>query len=88
MTKRVYLFDGLNKGFNGIWDCQESPLEVGIYITPTASTEVEPPTFNGEEETCIWDGSQWVLTPIPKPVVATITPANSSQPISTGSQEF
>lgn len=94
MSKLVYLFDGLSPhndlttNYNGFWNCQESPLEPGVYLTPVYSTEIQPPTFDGAVETCIWDGSQWVLTPIPKPVISTTTPANSSQPISTGSQEF
>lgn len=58
MSKRVYLFDGKNNTYNGFWDCQESPLEFGVYITPTASTEIEPPIFT-EFQNCIWDGSEW-----------------------------
>ena len=58
MTKRVYLYDGENNAYNGFWDCQESPLEPGVYITPTASTEIEPPTFT-ELQTCNWNGSAW-----------------------------
>lgn len=60
MAKRVYLFDGIDNTYNGFWDCQESPLEPGVYITPTASTEIEPPTFT-ELQLCIWNGSEWNL---------------------------
>ncbi len=84
MSKKVYLFDGENNAYNGFWNCQESPLEPGIYITPTASTEIEPPTFDGLENTCTWDGTQWVLTPIPKPIVN--DSKNASQPTTSGTQ--
>lgn len=78
MAKRVYLFDGVNNAYNGFWDCQESPLEPGIFIKPLASTEIEPPTFNGLENTCTWDGAKWVLIPIIKPVI--IDPVIPAQP--------
>lgn len=92
MTKRVYLFDGLsmynnlNTNYNGFWNCQESPLEPGVYIIPTASTEIEPPIFDGLENTCTWDGTQWVLTPIPPPPQP--DPTASEQPTTTGTQEI
>ena len=78
MSKRVYLFDGLsihndlNTNYNGFWDCQESPLETGIFIIPTSSTEIEPPTFDGSIDTCTWDGIRWILTtiPIPPPLIS------------------
>jgi hypothetical protein len=77
MSKKVYLFDGLsvhnnlNTNYNGFWNCQESPLEPGVYITPVASTEIEPPTFDATIDTCTWDGTQWILTTIPisEPIV-------------------
>jgi hypothetical protein len=58
MSKRVYLFDGKDNAYNGFWDCQESPLEPGVYITPTASTEVQPPSFK-DFQNCTWDGKNW-----------------------------
>jgi hypothetical protein len=58
MSKRVYLYDGKDNAYNGFWDCQESPLEPGVYITPVASTEIEPPTFT-ELQTCRWNGTAW-----------------------------
>ena len=78
MSKRVYLFDGLSIhnhltiNYNGFWDCQESPLEPKNYLTPVASTEIEPPAFDGAIHTCTWDGTQWVLTEIPKPQSITV----------------
>ena len=97
MTKRVYLFDGLsiynnlNTNYNGFWDCQESPLEPGIYIVPTNSTEIEPPTFDGTIDTCTWDGTQWSLTAIPKPAppvaqTSQTSQASKDQPTTNGTQ--
>jgi hypothetical protein len=61
---RVYLFNSISFKYAGFYDCQESPLEPGVYITPTDSTPIQPPTFT-ELENCIWDGSNWVVTTIP-----------------------
>jgi hypothetical protein len=66
MSKRVYLFNGIDNAYNGFWDCQESPLELGTYITPVASTEIEPPTFT-ELQTCTWNGSSWEVKT--KPII-------------------
>jgi hypothetical protein len=94
MAKRVYLFDGLSAhnqlatNYNGFWDCQESPLESGVYLTPIASTEVEPPEFDGKISTCTWDGAQWVLTEIPKAVVQVPQVTVSDQPKTTGTTEL
>lgn len=95
MTKRVYLFDGLSEhntlttNFNGFWDCQESPLEAGVFLIPEASTDIQPPTFDGAVDTCHWDGTQWILTPIPKPVtpatpVAQTGQTSANQPTTSG----
>jgi hypothetical protein len=68
MSKRVYLFDEPNQAFNGFWDCQESPLEAGVYLQPHESTEVEPPVFDVSMHSCAWNGVEWILTEIPKAV--------------------
>lgn len=68
MSKRVYLFDGIDNAYNGFWDCQESPLEPGIYITPVVSTEIQPPTFT-ELQTCTWTGTTWEVKNKPVPIV-------------------
>jgi Domain of unknown function (DUF4376) len=39
--KTVYLYDE-NGLFTGTYDAQESPLELGVYITPDLSTDIEP----------------------------------------------
>lgn len=94
MSKLVYLFDGLSPhnelttNYNGSWICQESPLEPGVYLIPVASTEVEPPVFDGSVDMCNWNGTQWVLTPIPKlaPPVMQTGHASANQPTTTGIQ--
>ena len=39
--KTVYLYDE-NGLFTGAYDAQESPLELGVYIAPDLSTDIEP----------------------------------------------
>jgi hypothetical protein len=72
---RVYLFDGVTFKYAGFYDCQESPLELGVYITPADSTPIEPPTFT-ELESCTWDGEVWDITtlPIEQPVLEYAAP--------------
>lgn len=50
-------------------DCQTDPLDGG-YLLPADSTEVPPPDFDNNTHTCVFEGSQWVVTEIevPEPV--------------------
>ena len=45
----------------------ESPLEHGHFLMPAGSTDVNPSAFNSETETCIFNGSEWVVSAIPEP---------------------
>lgn len=45
---------------------QKSPLEEDVWLMPGGCTDVEPPTFNAETQTCQFDGSQWVVAEIPE----------------------
>lgn len=66
-TKTVYLFDGTGK-FTGQYEAQESPLEPGVFIAPSISTEVAPPQLQAGEH-AQWDGAGWVVhAPVPAPV--------------------
>lgn len=66
-TKTVYLFDGAGK-FTGQYEAQESPLEPGVFIAPSISTEVAPPQLQAGEH-AQWDGAAWVVhAPVPSPV--------------------
>ena len=80
MSKIVYLFDETTKEFNGSWECQESPLEPGIHITPTHSTEIAAPSFNSETETCVWNGSGWAVSAIPVPEIKSVPIADIYTP--------
>lgn len=71
-TKTVYLFDVVGK-FTGQYESQESPLEPGVFITPSKSTELAPPLLQSNE-TSEWDGVSWAVIPqvtpvAPEPVV-------------------
>jgi len=36
---------------------------------PAGSTEIAPPTFDRSTHTCVFDGTQWVVTEIPVPEI-------------------
>lgn len=40
-------------------ECQESPLEPGIFLVPGGAVEVAPPEL-AENQLAKWDGSAWV----------------------------
>ena len=48
-------------------ECQESPLEKGVFNLPANSTKVKPPSYNPETHTCQFDGNEWVVEEIPQP---------------------
>lgn len=83
MSKIVYLFDGLDNSLNGEWNCQESPLEPGVYIIPKMSTSLKPPTFDNTTSRCIWKDSFWdielIEQPVPQPNTAEQNKAEASQ---------
>ncbi|WP_145553053.1 tail fiber assembly protein [Yersinia canariae] len=53
----VYLYDNKTFEFTGLWDAQESPLEPGAFLTPSASTEIAPIAKSGYAS--IWNGNKW-----------------------------
>lgn len=58
--KTVYLYN--NEGiFIGEYIAQESPLEEGVFIKPTLSTETEPPAF-AEKEIPVFFDSVWTIS--------------------------
>lgn len=59
MGKIVFIYDQSTMEFNGSYECQESPLEPGVYIVPSASTEIEPPS-DEQGKVTIWNGTDWV----------------------------
>ena len=48
---------------------QKSPLEENVYLLPKDSTEVVPPGFDADKETCVFNGVEWIIatktTPAP-----------------------
>lgn len=60
--KPHYLFDATTGEFNGVYDAQESPLEPGVYIAPTHSTDIAPPT-PGVNQVAIFAAGAWTLQP-------------------------
>lgn len=59
MGKTVFIYDQNSGELHGAYECQESPLEAGVYIVPSASTDIEPPSFVQGKVT-LWDSGSWV----------------------------
>lgn len=45
---------------------QIDPLDGG-YLMPANCTDVKPPEFNKNTQTCSFDGTEWVVAEIPQP---------------------
>jgi len=43
----------------------ENPVRAGHYLLPANSTEITPPEFNVNTHTCLFNGTEWVVTEIP-----------------------
>jgi hypothetical protein len=60
----------------GIVECDESPLEPGVFLVPAGAVTVEPPSLE-DDEVAVWDGAKWrveVITELesqPEPYVPT-----------------
>lgn len=63
MSKLVHLFDEVTGEYLGSCIAQESPLEPGVYIEPTHSTDLPPiPLDEGSEgQYNHFDGEKWTL---------------------------
>lgn len=66
MSKRFYIFDEVTGAFIDFYDAQESPLEPGVYICPTSSTEIEPPG-QVDGKLIKWINGKWSYEDIPEP---------------------
>lgn len=72
MTYTVYLYDPETRLPIGSYDCQESPLEPGEFITPLHSLPTAPPV-PGEGEAVYYNGvDDWELINIPIPTAAQV----------------
>lgn len=45
----------------------ENPVRAGHYLLPANSTEIAPPEFDVNTHTCLFNGTEWVVTEIPVP---------------------
>ena len=56
-----------NEGiYVGPVECDESPLEPGVFLIPAGAVTVEPPEF-AKGEFVVWDGDDWRVEVIPEP---------------------
>lgn len=56
----AYTFDSTTKKFIGIVQCQESPLEPGVFWLPGSSTFLSPPQETAKKSP-YWNGTAWEL---------------------------
>lgn len=51
--------------FIGIVECDESPLEPGVFLVPGGAVKKEPPDFEAPNR-ARWTGKKWVIEPTPE----------------------
>lgn len=56
-SKTVYNFDGAGF-YTGSSEAHLSPMEEGVYLAPTNSTDVEPPAVEPGQR-ARWNGKKW-----------------------------
>lgn len=66
--KKVFLFNEVTGEYLDEYLAQESPLEIGKYIEPVCSTNIQPPAFT-RSQTCKFKSGRWVIEnkPLPDP---------------------
>ena len=57
----VYNYDKITKIYTGKEEADESPLEPGVYFLPQYSTFLEPPEYDYEYETVVWNEDSWEI---------------------------
>lgn len=50
--------------FIGYVECDESPLEPGVFLVPGGAVTKEPPSFEAPDR-ARWTGKKWVIEPTP-----------------------
>jgi len=63
----VYSYDPLSLQYVGITEAFASPLEPGVFLMPACTTEIAPPTFNPEANSCCFVSGAWQLLPVTPP---------------------
>jgi hypothetical protein len=56
-------YDGV---FVGPVECDESPLEPGVFLVPAGAVTEAPPQYS-DKQFAQWDGSDWVIQTVPEP---------------------
>ena len=59
-TKTVY-----NSADGGAIEAHEDQVTAGLYHLPAGATEVKPPSFVADSQTCQFIGNTWVVADIP-----------------------
>jgi hypothetical protein len=59
--KTVYLYDATTGAYLSTYEAQESPLEPGVFIEPTYSTDGAPPA-TGANQVAIYSNGGWAIT--------------------------
>jgi len=67
MKKTVNIFDAETGEFSGTYEAQESPLELGVFICPTHSTDDPLPSLAKGEKAFRIDGAWVVRAAEPEP---------------------
>ena len=62
--KTFYLFNETNGFYEGVYEAQESPLELGTYISPVNATDSPPPSVELNQKAQFING-QWSVYNIP-----------------------
>lgn len=61
--KIVFLFDPVTLEYTGMYEAHPSPLEPGVFIIPTNSTEEVPPEYIQENEVPCFISGTWIVRP-------------------------
>jgi len=46
---------------------QRNPVRPDSWLMPGGCTDIEPPEFNKETNTCSFNGTEWIVAEIPQP---------------------
>ena len=71
---QIYHYNATTNVLIGSSDADESPMEPGVFLIPAYATEIAPPDVQDGQQ-AVFDGSTWVLEPIPIPVNTNVTDA-------------
>lgn len=61
--KTVYLFDAESGAYSGEYSAYPSPLEQGVFIAPSCSTEIPPPVVT-ETQLAVFTNGSWTLVDV------------------------